>query len=473
MTDRDPFTDRADLEDALRRHFRDEVARTDFRPISADEIRTAARLSTPARRPRWLLAVAAAVVLVVAVVPIVAEQLNRRPVLAVPATVSPTSTPAAPGDRPSWTPRLPAPVDATRYAQVAIDDAVYLLAGVSRQGACSLNAYRYRPGPDLWTQLADGPERPRATCDSTRAFVSGSRIYLTVDADESAPPADRMEFYSYDTDDDEWATPQRPAPQGGTTCTPVGLPSGIFCLDDVAAPTAAPATFQYFDFATRAWTPGEAQLAGGQTRQSVSAHSVRVKGLDQVVLDARLPGGGIALALWDPVAKRLGEQTSHGGTVVELGTAQVTSAGSVFFAPPADPLAVGINGNDPRATTALLVDLASKRWASVEVPHPKSPLTTATPSSAEWALPFYGSSAAGYVLVNGYLYEPGAGRWLAVPRLPDAETAPSASHAWVGGALLCRTSSPLNCWGLSAGPLARLAGQIDPTAISAGNAQVR
>ena len=145
----------------------------------------------------------------------------------------------------------------------------------------------------------------------------------------------------------------------------------------------------------------------------------------------------------------------------------------MFFTPPTDPAAQGIAGTDRRATTALLFDLASRRWATVEVPHPDGPLTTTMPSLADWTVPFYGSGAWGYVLANGYLYEPGNGRWLAVAALPDAEPGATASHAWVGGSLLCRTASPLNCWGLSAGPLTQLGQRVDPAAISASNAQVR
>lgn len=477
MTSRDPFSERAELEEALRRHYRAEVDRTDFAPISATEILRASRADAAPRRSRWLLPVAASAALVLTGSAIIG-QLGSRPISAVPAPTPASTVPTAgtpgTGVAPAWTPRLTAPVDVARHAQTVVDDAVYLLAGVADDQTCELDGYRYLAGPDLWQRLAPGPERTAPDCAATAAFALGSRIYLTVDAGPGAVAQSRVELYSYDTEDDSWDRLPGPDLPAGETCTPVGLSTGIFCLDQAAdAASAAPVTFHWFDPATRQWTPGEVQIADGQQRLSVTPEVVRLAGEEQVLLDARLPGGRIALATYDPVTRRLDGQTSHAGTGADLGPAQVTATGAVYFNPPEDPPSQDIAAGDPRATTALVADLGSLTWWTVEVPHLDGPLTATSPSEVAWAMRFYAASAAGYVNANGYLYEPNQRHWLAIAPLPEPEAGVAVPYAWVGGSLRCRSVEPLNCWGVAAGPLLQVATPIDPAAITASNAQVR
>ena len=66
MSEQDRFTEQTRLEESLRRRFADEVAETSFEPLAVDDIRAAA--ARPARYcpPRWLVAVAAVVVLALA-----------------------------------------------------------------------------------------------------------------------------------------------------------------------------------------------------------------------------------------------------------------------------------------------------------------------------------------------------------------------------------------------------------------------
>lgn len=469
MSDRNPFTDEAELADALRRHYRSQVDGVDFEPISADDIRAAAK--PPSQRPRWLLAAAAAIIVIaLAVIPLVLTQLTQGGVTAQPATVSPTESATARGQSPTWSPRLPSPVDVTGYAQAVIDDSVYLLAGITG-GTCRLDAYRYRSGPDLWQQLAVGPKRPTAACASVQVFASGTRIYLLIDAGDGQDAATRSEFYAFDTEDDTWTKVNGPRLQGRPDCTAIGLSDGIFCLDAASGTGSNPVGFAQFDFTTRTWTSATIQLAGGQARLSVGVHGVNVAGDDQILLDARLPGGAVVLALWDPAADRVSQQFSHPGTGAALAEAQLAD-GRLFFAPPADPAAQGLAGSDPRGTTGLILDLNTGQWSSVEVPHPAGPLTMTTPSDGSWALRLYGPDASGYVLVNGYLFQPRQNRWLAVAPLPAVERG-SEPHLWVGGSVLCRTSDPLNCWGLDAGPLAQVARPVTAAQISSSNAQVR
>ncbi|MDQ7992994.1 MAG: hypothetical protein AAGC63_07395, partial [Propionicimonas sp.] len=256
-------------------------------------------------------------------------------------------------------------------------------------------------------------------------------------------------------------------------CTPLGLEDGIFCLDEAAAPSSGPVTFHWFDYSSATWVPGEALVASGQDRLSVAAHAVTIADRDLVLLDVRLPGGGIALATYDPGNGRVGHEAGSPGTGASLGPAQPAGDGTVYFTPPSDPVREGLEPGDPRAVTALVVDLAAGQWRTLEVPHPDGPLTRTSPSDAAWALRFYSAETAGDVLANGYLYRPGQRRWLAVPGLPVPEAASSGPYAWVGSSLLCRTGEPLNCWGVAAAPLEQLATVLDPAEITASNAQVR
>ncbi|MFT4215688.1 MAG: hypothetical protein QM619_00650 [Micropruina sp.] len=466
----DPFSDRSELEDALRRHFRAEVDRTDFRPLTVEELSAAEPAKAPSRRSRWLLGAAAAVVTVGVAVQVVVGQLSQSPVNGIPATVSASGTPGGTATAPLWTPRLPAPVDVGRYAQVTVDGAVYLLAGRAEDGSCRLDAYRYQPGPDLWQRLADGPGRPRTACAETWAFASGSRIYLMVDGGSGAG-ASRMELYSYDTGDDAWARLTGPALPDDAGCTPLGMDYGIFCLDGTGS-GAAPIGFHSFDFAGRRWTTGEAQLAGGQTRLSVRAHRVSLPGGERVLLDARLPGGGISLVTWDPATGTLDDPIGHRGTGTDLGVAQITGDGWVYANPPTDPAALGIAGDDPRATTGLAVNLATQSWHTVVVPHPAGPLATALPSDAGWALRYYGAQASGYVDANHYLYRPGQQSWLAIGPLPPPG-AGGGEYGWVGNVLRCQSDAPRNCWGLTVRSLSEVARPLDQAAIDSSNAQVR
>lgn len=469
MADDDPFTGRSELEEALRRHFRDEVARTDFQPFRLDELQQPRPAPVRPRRNRWLLAAAAGVAVVVGATQLIIGQLTQGPVTAIPASATPSAGPVQASTAPLWTPRLPAPVDVERYAQVGLNGSVYLLAGRSTEGTCRLDGYRYQPGADLWQQLADGPARGRQ-CAASYAFASGSRIYVMIDAGAKAT-GDRMELYAYDTVDNAWTTFHDAGLPDDSGCTPVGLDEGIFCLDQSDEASGAPIGYHRFSFADRRWTSAAVQPGGGRTRLSVAPLRVNLAVGERVLLDTRLPSGGIVLTDWDPATGRFAELTEHAGTGAELGAAQLTADGTAYFNPPADPAGQGIPASDPRATTGLAVELGQARWQSVVVPHPGGPLISQTPSDAGWALRYYGAQASGYVNANGYLYRPDRRSWLAIAPLPAPE-AGKGRVGWVGSALQCQRAAPRNCWGLSARPLAELATPLDQAAIEASNARV-
>lgn len=463
MNDRESRRD-AELEDALRQHYREQVKRTAFRPISPAELRAA---RTWRRRPRpvtRMLAVAAGLVLVLSGGAVLWAQQAARPVIGVPArtpAAEVTSTPATESTRPTWTPRVTAPVDPSSYAQAVVGDTVYLLASRTPGQPCALEGYSYSTGPDVWQRLADGPERPATTCQSTAAFAVGTRIFVVIQ-DGAAAPA--LELYSYDTDSDSWTALPALASESGGACSPAAVRTGIVCLEDASRPGSGPVTFHWFDYDRRAWSQGELAVAPGQPRLAVEAHPFRLADRDVVLIAARLAGGGLSLATYDPETGNLGAAMTNSTVEGVLGEGQATSTGFVFF-PPADP----------DSTTGLAASLASGQWWTVEVPRVGGLLAQQSPSDAAWALHHFGAEATGYILVNGYLYRPDEQRWYAVAPLPDPDedSGPASPLAWVGESTQCRTSEPLNCWGLAAGGLDSVLTDVDKAAIAASNAQPR
>ena len=464
MNDREPRHD-AGLEEALRRHYREQVRQATFRPISPAELRAA---RTWRRRPRpvaRILAVAAGLALVLSGGAVLWAQQAARPVIGLPAqtpTAGPVpSTPDGSSTRPTWTPRVTAPVDPTRFTQAVVGDTVYLLASHAPGDACTLDGYGYSTGPDAWRRLADGPERPTTSCEQAAAFAAGTRIYLLI---QSGQPGPGVELYSFDTDGDTWTTLPRLATDAGEACTAAAVRTGIVCLDDASRPGSGPVGLHWFDYDNRSWSHRELAVAAGQPRVAVEAHPFRLADRDVVLIAARLAGGGLSLATYDPETGVLGAALTDSAVEHALGTAQVTDTGYVFF-PPADA----------EGTTGLVANPGNGQWATVEVPRSGGLLAQQSPSDGAWALHHFGTEAAGYVLVNGYLYRPHERRWYAVPPLPDPDqdSGPTSPLAWVGESTQCRTTEPLNCWGLAAGGLGGLLVDVDAADISASNAQPR
>ncbi len=464
MNDRDSRQD-ADLEDALRRLYRDQVKETAFRPISPAELR-AARAWQRRRRPvARILAVAAGLALVLSGGAVLWAQQAARPVIGVPARTptadGATPTPDGSSAQPTWTARVTAPVDPSGYAQAVVNDTVYLLASRTSGRPCTLDGYSYSTGPDVWRRLADGPARPATSCASTAAFAVGDLIYLVIQGD---PPAPSVELYSYDTERDTWTTLPDLGGEAGEACSPGAVASGIFCVDDASGPSSEPVAFHWLDYENRCWSRGELAVAPGQPRVAVEAHPFRLADRDVVLIAARLASGGLSLATYDPETGVLGGAMTNSAVEAALATGQPTSTGFVFF-PPADP----------EGTTGLAASPASGQWWTVEVPRAGGLLAQQAPSDAAWVLHHFGAQARDYVLVNGYLYRPDERRWYAVPPLPnpDEDSGPASPLAWVGESTQCRTAAPLNSWGLATDGLAGVLVDIDDAAIAASNAQPR
>ncbi len=293
------------------------MANAGFEPLAADDIRAAAE--RPSRRVRtpWLFAVAAVVVLVLAVTPLIVSQWGRQGVTAVPSARTPGQPTATAGTAPSWSPRWAAPVDVAPYAQVVVDDAVYLITAIDDGEGCRLAGYRYVVAPDLWDALPAGPRVVADDCATANAFASGSRIYVLTTAKSGA-----QRLYSYDTDTGTWANAPTPK-QSATNCTPVALTFGIFCLYATPGSGETMLRFQWFDYQRRPWTTGQAQV-GAQPWVSATAQQIRRNGTDQVLLAVQAANGAVDLAVWNAATGTLGQQFSNPGTGARLTAAQVT-----------------------------------------------------------------------------------------------------------------------------------------------------
>ena len=431
---------------ALREHFASEVEQARFRPIAAADIRQTAGRPAARRGVGWLALAAALAVLVPG--GLVVAQLLSRPVTAVPAptvAASPRTGDPAP-TRPSaagWFRRVTAPVQVGGYAQASVADAVYLITAQPGGGSCRLRGYRYEPAIDLWQALPEGPAYRGEECATPLVVTSGQGVDVLVAEDDPR-------LYRYEPAGSAWTNLDFPAE--AAACEPVGMGAGVFCLQ----PADAEGILGYQFHDRTGWRSGIVNLGLGERPEAVSAHRVQLAGGEAVLLVAARADGELVAAAWDPATRRLSPPTSHAGVGGE--SVQVTADGFVVLAAEA-------------SDTALVLNLASGAWASVEVPLPGGPLTREQPSDADWVMRAV-PGAGDRVVLGGYLLRPADGSWTAAAALPRPE-AGAAAHDWVGATGVCRRVSPFNCWGLSVGALGDLLTAVDPAAITASNDQVR
>lgn len=433
-----------ELADALREHFARDVRRTGFAPITAAEIRQAATTGRRRSGLAWLAVAAALAVLVPS--GIIAAQLLSRAVPAVPVPSEiVTATPGTPTEThpAGWFRRVTGPVAVAGYAQANLDDLVYLIAARPKDGSCQLEGYRYHPAVDIWQALPEGPAYP-GECTTPQVFARGGGLDVVV--------ADGPQLYRYAAGSSTWRT--LPVPEADT-CDPVGLEAGVFCLAGHGL------EYRFYDANAARWREGDLDLGlDGEPTTMVDARRVERAGREAVLIVALRGSGELATASWDPVSRLLEPVSSHPGTGHQLAEIQTTADGFAAFVM-----------DDPSTDTALILEVDSGGWRTVEIPRPGGRIFHEQPSDAAWVLRVF-PDAADRVVLHGYLYRPSDGSWSAVAPLPPVELG-TEPHDWVGASGVCRRAAPFNCWGLSVGGLAEVLTEVDPAAIAASNRQPR
>lgn len=448
------------------------------------------------RRAPWI-GVAAAVALIVAGVVLVPRLLPDRPVPAAPtpepstssatAAPSPSLTGPARADWYRWSQAPDAPIDASDYQRVPAADGVYYVGGETREVAgkeeCRLAPVRYVDlTTDQWSELPT-LNLPRGWCPEG-AMGRRDDLYLLVGKDgedtvlageEANLPAPQLWVHRAAAG----AWEQLPSPSAKTGWgNLVGLDDGFVRISTTDDEDGNPLAVEYswFDYATATWREGEVSDQSPEVLRAAGSFAyfdpVRVDGR-LLVLFADWPEGWTAgpmtFTTWDPATNQRVRQTSHELSVEVLQNAQ----GHLELADPGFVLIGSDSPANPR-TRAALVDLRDGTWSELEVPDRDGPISQRYPGAAHWAKPYFATELAGYVVANGYLYNPVTQRWLWVPwrdlTPSDMEVESGDPTVEIAASLRCDWGRPpLGCWRLDVDPLESVAGEFTAAEIAENN----
>ena len=448
------------------------------------------------------MATAAAIVLVVAGALVAPAVLNGRPMPAGPAPVPSTSPTPAPSPTPTpipsltgparadwyrWSRAPDAPIDPSDYRRAPAAHGVYYVGGAVREVAgkeeCSLSPVWYVDlATDQWSELPP-LDLPRGWCP-VNAVAHQDDLYLLVGEDVSGaqdpgpdgslPP---LQLWRYQAASGGWE--QLPSPSARTGWGIVhGLDDGFVriapTLDEGGLPLVV--EYSWFDYAAATWQEGPVSDDSEAVLWSAGSNLFYPVGVDgrQLVLFVDWPldwqaGGTATLITWDPATNQRVRQISHDISAEVMSA----SAGNLSFADPGFVL-IGSLWTAAPSTQAALVDLRDGTWSELEVPDRSGAISQRYPGASEWAKTYFITELAGYVVANGYLYNPVTQRWLWVPSHelapPDQEFESGDGSVEVAPSLRCDWGRPpVGCWRLDVDPLETIVGEFTAADVAQNN----
>ncbi len=435
------------------------------------------------RKLRWALGIGAAALVVGIGAVLLPRPGGVPPVPAAPQ--SPAATSVAPSPSPSasrrenwyrWQRIGDAPIDLNVHPEVAAEHGYYLLGA---NGSCELTTYFYESASDRWDKLP-ALGNAKGWC-VTGSATKGDDLYLLLGLDSedevlAGEPggAPGLAFRRHNAASGAWE--ELPGPElGGVEWT--GLDRGLLGFrwlrgsDDELVGMG----YSYFDYATGSWAEDDISDRSAEVLRAADGfwyQTVQVEGRSLVLFvdwPNLVEGGRMTFTTWDPTTNQRVLQTGS-----EVSAAVMRSSQQhLEFAEPGFVL-VGNDSPGSVETASALVDLRDGTWSSLELPDQRGPIAQQQPSAAHWAKPYFGEALAGYVVANGYLYNPTTQRWFALPWRevsPPAQNDESQSSvAPLGGRIECAWEKPRECWELVTDPLDSILIEVTAEQIAESNA---
>jgi hypothetical protein len=379
-----------------------------------DGIIAEARPFAGARTGRWIGTAAAAAAVVAATVLLWPGSPTTGPVPAVPAATTPTqTTPVG-----AWTRTARSPLSPRHSSFTAWVDGTFVVVGGDEASQCvagpgcsypvspTRDGARYDPGSNSWSSIAEAPEDLASTEFLTNTIphsaVLGHTVYII----------GSTSLLAYDVDADRW----RQFPLPNTDANTVLLAGDALLAVEPFAD--GPTGYQVFEPATGTWRfqPVDGLPAGTLFGAGIAGKNLVLTGMR----------GHDVSKFWIATV----DLTS--GAVSRIDKPEIPRQRPT-------PLTLttrggGLVGWARDGATGWFLDPATRTWSSVALPTATGPIRT----YAFGKLLNQYVTVAGMIALNGYLFDPVAGRWSATPDLP----LPDNSPVLVGG-----SESLLACWG--------------------------
>ena len=337
--------------------------------------------------------------------------------------------------------------DPSDYTQVSVAGTDYFLRNAANCGP--VVGYRHDVARDVWRSLRPGP-RPRH-CGNLAAFAHGADIHVLNVADV---PGGGISMSIHHTASGSWEALDTVSLD---PCVVMGLATGILCTR--RGEESLPLRYSWFDYQASRWRDGSVDLGVANTGERVQPVTVggRALALSTVWPPDFSVGGTMTLVTFDPST---GQRLSSTSREMSVDALQAAEGGNLQAAGP------GYVYLGPRSFTsstkeADLVDLRTGQWSTLQMP-----VQGATQrSDADWVADYYGDDAAGYVVANDYLYDPGARRWLAVPTTgiapPDRDSESDSLMTRAGPRQQCTWTGTRECWALDIGSLEGVSTELE------------